>query len=170
MIIFEERTQELISILPPHKKGVLPNIELFPINFYWAKNSQDVNQYLKVKGQPYPLIILVRSPEKLPNRLSEEVTRKCRFILAVAEPDTSLLNDARWETSYKDVLNPLAENFLYALESSTISRLHDNIEIDRVPNYADADKNNQIDIWDVIIIDCHLSFNNNCLKPLVWEN
>ena len=170
MIIFEERAKELISILPPHHVGQEPNIELMPINFYWAKDSKEVNQYLKVKDQKYPLIILVRSPEKIKNRTAEEVTRKCRFILAVSEPDTALLNDARWDSSYKEALNPLAENFLYALESSTISRLHDDIEIDRVPNYANADKNNQIDIWDAIVIDCEVSFNNNCLKPLIWEN
>jgi hypothetical protein len=169
MIIFEERTQELVFVLPPNIRGEGVNAISFPINFYWAKDSKEVNQYLKLKDRPYPLIILVRSPEKLKNRLSEEVTRKCRFILAVSEPNTDLLNTDRWESSYKAVLNPLAENFLYALEASTISRLHDDFGLDRVPNYAEADKNNQIDIWDVVVIDCTVSFNNNCLKPLIWE-
>ena len=163
MIIFEERVQELINILPPISDGT----NSFGINFYWAKDLKDVNAYLKVKDQPYPLIILVRSREKLISRTSEEVTRKCRFIIATAERDVNKLNNDRWQSSYKNVLNPLASLFLDALERSTISRLHDGIELDRVPNYADASKDNQIDIWDTILIDCTVSINNNCLKPLI---
>jgi len=120
-----------------------------------------------IRDRPYPLIILVRSPEKFPNRLSEEVTRKTRFILATAERDIEKLNTTRWQSSYKKILNPLAEMYLEALETSTITRLHDGIELDRVPNYSDAAEDKQIDIWDTIVIDCKLSVNNNCLKPLI---
>lgn len=165
MIIFEERIQELISILP--------QVDGFPINFYWAKDMKDVNLFLSLKGQPYPLIILVRSPEKLKNPKASEVTRKSRFILATAEHDINKLNTDRWQSSYKKILNPMAEIFLDALEGSTISRLHEGIELDRVPNYAEAtyrrgqDQDQQIDIWDTIVIDCTVSINNNCLKPLI---
>lgn len=167
MIIFEERIQEIISLLPAHTEGEAPNVRTFPVNFYWAKDMKDVNQYLKLKDQKYPLIILVRSPEKLKNRLSEEVTRDCRFILATAERNIEKLNTERWQSSYKNVLNPLAEKFLEAIETSTISRLHDNFKLDRVPNYVDASPDQMIDIWDTIVIDCTVSINNNCLKPLI---
>ena len=164
MIIFEERIQELISITP--------KVGNFTTNFYWAKDMNDVNQYLKLKDQKYPLIILVRSPEKHKHFGAEEITRDCRFILATAERDVNKLNTTRWESSYKNVLNPLAENFLLALDSSTISRLHEGFKLDRVPNYAEAKAEyrkteNQIDIWDTIVLDCTVSINNNCLKPLI---
>lgn len=176
MIIFEERIQELISVLPPITEGEGESAKAFPVNFYWAKDIKDVNLYLSKKNQPYPLIILVRSPEKLKNRVCSEVTRKSRFILATAERDINKLNTERWQSSYKNILNPLADTFLEALESSSISRLHDDLELDRVPNYADVsmqagkDLENQIDIWDTIVLDCTVSINDNCLKPLIWEN
>lgn len=167
MIIFEERIQELIGIMPPHQEGE----KTFPIHFYWAKDMKDVNLFLSVKDQPYPLIILVRSPETIPNRMATEVTRKTRFVLATAERDINKLNTERWQSSYKNTLNPLAESFLDALERSSISRLHEGIQLDRVPNYSEAhqqkDKENQIDIWDTIVIDCTVSINDNCLKPLI---
>lgn len=166
MIVFEDRIQELIEALPPHIEGN----NSFPINFYWAKDQQDVAQYMAVKDQPYPLIILVRGREQHKDRDASEITRKCRWIIATAERDLSKLNTTRWDSSYKNTLNPVTKRWLEALTVSSITRLHEDFDIERVPNYADADAENQIDIWDTVVLDCVVSVNDNCLKPIQWEN
>lgn len=165
MIVFEDRIVELVNMLPDHEEGD----NSFPINFYWAKDQNDVNKYLQQKYQKYPLIILVRGREQHKYRSANEITRDCRFIIAVAERDISKLNTSRWDSSYKNSLNPVTKRFIEALDVSTISRLHEDFEIERVPNYADADAENQIDIWDTVVLDCTVSINDNCLKPIIWE-
>lgn len=167
MIVFEDRIMEIVDLLPGHVEGQ----NSFPINFYWAKDLQDVNQYLSVKKDgKYPLIILVRGREQHDSRYASEITRKCRFIIACREPDIKKLNTSRWESSYKNTLNPVTKRWLEALTVSSITRLHEGFEIERVPNYADADAENQIDIWDTVVLDCTVSINDNCLKTIKWEN
>lgn len=162
MIFYPDRIGEIV--------GLLPTLGGFEVNFYPAKDSNDVNQYLSLKDQPYPLIIMVlKNPSKYKDRNTFEISREVRFVLAVAEKDRNKLNTDRWNASYKNWLNPLAEKWLEALEVSTISRLHEGFELMEVPNYADASEHNQIDIWDTIVIDCTVSINNNCLKPITWE-
>lgn len=157
MIVFEERIQSIVDSLP--------QIDGFDVNFEWVKDSVDVNRYLALDSQPYPIIFLLTGKEKSVFKYEneyQEINRNCRFILATRELDVSLINSQR--TSYVNVLNPLLEEFLELLDSSNISRMPNGFEQEKVPNYNQGGENGQIDIWDAIVLDVELVINSNCLN------
>jgi len=160
MIIFEDGIKALIDRIE--------SIDGFAPNFYWAKDANDVNAYLVLKDQPYPVIILQTGKDKSEVKGDgqyNEITRNAKFVLAVRELDASMLNNDRWESSYKNFLNPLLERFLEQLNFSSITRLPNGYSASRVPNYSDASKNAQIDLWDAVELECEIIMNNNCLIP-----
>lgn len=165
MIVFEERIAELIS--------TLPKINGFKINFEWVKDVEDVNKYIVLQDRPYPVIFLLTSKETsevVTSGTYNETSRPCTFILATRELDTSKTNTQRGRSSYKNVLNPLAESFLNELKYSSISRI-ESFGLERVPNYgkkstadSKSNKSGQIDLWDTIIITADVTINNQCLR------
>mgnify|MGYP001482987261 CR=1 FL=1 len=160
MIVFETRIKELVA--------QLPQIDGFENHFYWGNSGQELNKYLAVESQPYPLIYLTSGYESSQGDF-KEVSRNCTFIIAVREKELDLLNISRLEKSYKTYLNPLADYFIQLLDSSSISRLRNGYKLRRIPNYSEANENSQIDLWDVIELQCEVVLNSNCLKPYTWE-
>lgn len=160
MIVFEDKISALIDLLPL--------IDGFKTHFYWGKDGNDVNVFLNNVDQPYPFVFLTGGIETANQKLSE-VSRSCRFILACQEPDQSKMNDVRLLNSYKNILNPLAERMIELFDVSSISRLTNGYKLQRIPNYSESGKNAQIDKWDVIVLECDLVINDNCLKPIVWD-
>ena len=76
-------------------------------------------------------------------------------------------NPIIWDTEFKDVLNPLLENVLKALDRSTITEIKDSkYKIQRISNYSEDNGKNAktIDNWNVIVLEVDVYFKDNCLK------
>lgn len=158
MIIFEDRIEQLINLMP--------TIEGYKTQFYWGKDGTDLNLFISEnKGKSYPLVYLVTSPETSKGNFSE-VSRKCKLVLFVQELKVSKLNTYRMLNSYANFLNPMAAYLIEIFDTSSVSRLSDGYKLQRIPNYSESGKNAQIDKLDAIVLDVDLSINDNCLFPL----
>lgn len=159
MIVFENRIAEIVE--------TLPMINGFKVNYEWVKDAKEVNRYLLLKEQPYPVIFLISGRTngvRTDDGVFQEVNRDAVFILATRELDTNLINSQRLESSYKNVLNPLTELFINSLENSSISRVTENgFSVELIPNYENSTKNGQIDIWDAVRLQGDITINNQCL-------
>ena len=168
MIVVEERLTELFA--------QLPEIQINPTNlnkpfFSWGK-KEELNRYVEKTEENvlYPLIWQLPTEESY-NRLSELTETKLILIVATRETRGELYNPQRWEGSFKQVLNPLAEYIIQALENGSTTRIIDidDISIFKEPNYSDNSENGVIDKWDAIRLECNVEFNDNCLKTIKWK-
>lgn len=160
MIIFEDVISEIVSQIPP--------LDGFKPNFHGG-NRDELNRYLKLKEQPYPLVWLIPGRETHSLRGREKMTMECRFILATRELNQDQLNDYRFRNSFDKVLIPLFERFVEGVKKSnrTLFSKQD-IQIWKRPNYSEADKHKTIDLWDAIQIDCTIQVNDNCQNEIKW--
>lgn len=147
----------------------LPLISNFKPKFNWG--SQDtLNLYISQLKQTnkYPLIWLVESPDNI-GLYSKTIEKSVKLIIAKQSVHTTNTNPIIWETEFKDVLNPLLENVIKALERSTITEIKDDkYKIQRISNYSEDNGKNAktIDNWNVIILELDVYFKDNCLKPI----
>lgn len=165
MIVFEERLAELLNTLP----NVEVNNTSYPVYFNWGTNDV-LNKFLSVaKNSVYPLIWLVNGEDSY-DVTRKEVSRNARLIIAIQKASVDLFNPDWYQTDYKLVLNPLAENVVKALDRSSISRIANEYQIQRYPNYTQNNADNAtVDVWNALTIDIEIVFNNNCLKPFKYE-
>jgi len=160
MIVFEDGIEAIIN--------QMPEMGGFAINFHWG-DQDELNRYIALKGQPYPIVWLVSGNETHDDR-NEEVTRDCRFIIAVREIQTDKLNDYRLKNSFTNWLNPLTERLIEGLKKSKLTDIPErNYKIEKHPNYSDSGKNKTIDLWDAITIDCKVTMINNCQNTIKWQ-
>tara|TARA_R100000951_G_scaffold116799_1_gene131158 strand:+ start:6662 stop:7147 length:486 start_codon:yes stop_codon:yes gene_type:complete len=161
MIVFEDGIEVMV--------GQMPTIGGFTVNFHWG-NQDELNRYIALNAQPYPIIWLISGNEKhLTN--DEEVERSCRFIIAVRELNVSQLNDYRLKNSYLLFLNPLVDRLIEGLTKSSILSMPDrSFTIEKLPNYSEQDKNKTIDLWDAVTIDCNVRMINNCQNTIKWQS
>lgn len=168
MIVVEERLAELFA--------QLPEIQINPTNlnkpfFSWGK-KEELNRYvLKTDDSVlYPLIWLLPTKDDY-NRAAELVEKRLILIIATREIRTELYNPQRYKGSFEQVLNPLSEYVIQALENSSTTRVIDStgIEIFKEPNYSDSGENATIDKWDAIRLELDVEFNDNCLKTIKWK-
>lgn len=161
MIVFEDRIGEIVDSLEP--------INGFSPVFYWGNSAQEVNAFLALDDQKYPLVYLTSGYEESEGDF-KEVERECVFIIATNELDQNKLNLDRMRDNFDKVLNPLAFNLIDVLDSSSISRLPQGYKLKRIANYSDSKSgssskaNTQIDRWDVIELRCRVVINDKCLK------
>lgn len=147
----------------------LPLISNFKPKFNWG--SQDtLNLYISQLKQTnkYPLIWLVESPDNV-GLYTKKVEKSVKLIIAKQSVHATSTNPIIWETEFNDVLNPLLENVIKALERSTITEIKDSkYKIQRISNYSEDNGKNAktIDNWNVIILELDVYFNDNCLKPI----
>lgn len=161
MIIFEDVIQEVV--------GQMPDILGFQPNFHGG-NKGELNRYLKLKEQPYPLIWLIPGRETHSIRGRDKMAMECRFVFATRELEHSQLNDYRWRNSFDKVLIPLFERFVEGIQkyNRTMFTSRD-ISVIKRPNYSEADKHKTIDLWDAIQIDCTIEVNDNCQNQIRWR-
>lgn len=161
MIIVEDRLRDLFA--------QLPSINGFKPKFNWG--SQDtLNLYLSQLKQTnkYPLIWLVENPENVTLR---SVEKSVKLIIAKQSVHTKNTNPIIWDTEFKEVLNPVLENVLKALDRSTITEIKsDKWKVQRISNYSEDNGKNAktIDNWNVIILELDVYFNSNCLRPVTF--
>ena len=161
MIVVEEYLKNIFD--------QLPLIKGFKPKFNWG--SQDaLNLYLSQLKQTnkYPLIWLVESPDNI-GMYSKTIEKSVKLIIAKQSVHTTNTNPIIWETEFKEVLNPLLENVIKALERSTITEIKDSkYKIQRITNYSEDNGKNAktIDNWNVIILELDVYFKENCLKQI----
>lgn len=157
----EKILTELFDLLPD---ATFSNGNTAKIEFGWG-SQQDLNKYIKLKGnkRKYPLIWLVNGTER-ENRLGLTINRRLRLIIAINSTKIENLNPTIWDSDFDVTLNPIKENVLTALTTSGRTNLNQTtIDIERLPNYSEEGTNNTktIDIWNAIVIDCDVIFDNN---------
>jgi hypothetical protein len=159
-------------VVEEHLKNIfdqLPLIKGFKPKFNWG--SQDtLNLYLSQLKQTnkYPLIWLVESPDNI-GMYSKTIEKSVKLIIAKQSVHVTNTNPIIWETEFKEVLNPLLENVIKALERSTITEIKDSkYKIQRITNYSEDNGKNAktIDNWNVIILELDVYFKENCLKQI----
>lgn len=162
MIVFEDGIAALVE--------QIPNIEAFEPVFHWG-DEHELNRFITLKAQPYPIIWLVTGQEQHDLRGRGRVQRDCRFIMAVREEKVNQLNDYRLRNSFDLYLNPLAERFIEGLQKFSITSLdNERYTLRKYPNYSDAGENKTIDLWDALTLNCSITMNNNCQNKIKWQN
>ncbi len=178
MIVFEEALEAIVDTLPPL---VDANGTSFPIIFDWG-TIEVLNKFLLLptNQSKYPLIWLSSAKDKNDNR-EPSVTRRARIIIATRSLNSDEFNRYQYRNDFKEILQPILDNLLFALNVSGISRYDDrDFETERVPNYSvtyrenseDKTKSNQIDIWNAITLDATITFTNNgaCIQQIFYNN
>ena len=171
MIVFEDGIDALVNQIP----AIVEGANSFAPNFHWG-NQSELNRYILLKSQPYPIIWLVTGGETHSTK-DGEITRDCRFIIAVRDTNVNELNDYRLRNSYLNFLNPLADRLLEGLRKFRITDLPEQeYKLEKLPNYSDFDdntktsaKNKTIDLWDALTIDCKITMNSNCQNVIKWQ-
>lgn len=159
MKTFEERLGEVIELLP-----IFDGLK---IKYQWG-NEDVLKKYLVNNKNAYPLIWLVNGKRNV-NRILNEMQSNCRVIICNLSKNPQEFNPTIYQRDYKFCINPITDNFIYALETSSISTIDKNYSIDDYPNYAMyGDKQSTLGIWNARAIDLDLKFNNHCLRPIIF--
>ncbi len=136
--------------------------------FDWGGKAE-LARYLKLKGgSAYPLIWLLPSSDGHTNN-GQQANKECVFVIAQRETRQDMFNRERYKKAFDTILNPLTDMLIHGLKVSTISNVDDLAwNIDKFPNYVEADKNYTIDLWDAIQLTISVRFNNTseCLKAI----
>lgn len=169
MIVFETRLGELVELLPPHINPI--SLTELSIKYGWG-TQDELNKYLALPraDSPYPLIWLTVAKDK--EDLNEpRVYRQSRILIATVSDKQSEMNPFIYQTDYLQVLVPVANNLIKALQQSGISQITDN-EIDKefIPNYSVRENNGQVDVWNVLMLECEIAFTSQqCLNKIFFN-
>lgn len=169
MIVFETRLGELIELLPPYVNTVTETV--FPIKYGWG-TQDELNKYLSLPRaeSPYPLVWLNVGIDK--DNLNEpRVQRRARILIATNSDKQSEMNPFVYQTDYKEILVPVAQNLIKALQQSGISQIINN-EIDRefLPNFSIRENNGQVDVWNVLMIEAEIAFiGQECINRIYFN-
>lgn len=145
----------------------LPTIQGFQPKFNWGSQNA-LNLYISQLKQTnkYPLIWLVESPETVNYK---SVEKSVKLIIAKQSVHTTNTNPIIWETEFKDVLNPLLDNVIKALDRSTATEIKDKkYKIQRISNYSEDNgkSSKTIDNWNVIILELDVFFKDKCINQI----
>ena len=154
MIVVEEKINEVLSQLPTV-------LGLTPI-YAWG-NEKHLNKWVEKKPDTYPLIYQTSKNEEQ-NVGANTVKTNWEAVIATQNKNTDLFNDERWALSFRNALNPLAENIVKGFELAGFIIENDIVNTERYGNYGDGDKHFTIDIWDAMTFKCTLIINNNCIN------
>jgi len=164
MIVIEDRVKELVATMPSIE---IDNVS-FPMVFDFGL-AEDLDLFLKQEVKKYPLVWLETSFEEKHNSDKSEAQASLSFKIATYGFDSTLLNNVRLNSTFKDVLFPVLENLRKALERANITLLQSReFEITKFYNYGSDKAQEQSEIWDAIKFDVDVKFNNDCLKPFSY--
>jgi hypothetical protein len=167
MIVTEHNIRAIIETIPAIR--INDSTTTTP-SFGWGDKAE-LSKYLKnKKGSAYPLIWLLPSADSYSGN-GQQVDKDCVFVIAQRETEQDMYNDERYINSFATILNPLTARLIHGLDVSTISNLSDREwVINKFPNYAEADKNYTIDLWDAVQLTISVRFNNtsDCLKAISY--
>tara|TARA_R110000823_G_C15864509_1_gene493540 strand:- start:60 stop:581 length:522 start_codon:yes stop_codon:yes gene_type:complete len=171
MIVTEYSIRDIIKGMP---EVLLNATTIVQPKFHWG-DRKELNRYLQLmKGESYPLIWLLPSSENYEGNKSQSLTKECSFIIATRETRQSFFNNERYIYSFDVVLTRLTSFLIQGLTSSNItSRIGNNYEVLKLPNFSDDDleANGTIDLLDAISLTINVRFTDNLknLKPIIYE-
>ncbi|MBC7652324.1 MAG: hypothetical protein H7101_11300 [Deinococcales bacterium] len=132
--------------------------------------QKEVNAYLKMTKEKYPLVWLVYPFEESFTNTNIEVIncKNVRLVFSI-NTDINRTSKFRHDTS-KIVLENLVDYFLKLMKQSKFTKyisIDKTVELKKTfyPNYAvnkEQTANAQSDVWDAISIDCNFILRNNC--------
>jgi len=164
MIVVEDRLRELFATLP------VINISGtdFGMVFDFG-TAEDLEIFLKQEQKKYPLIWLETGFEETHNTYEDALDVSVSLKIATSGFDSTLLNQVRLTTTFKDVLIPVLENVRKAFErSNTVLLQSTEFKVTKYYNYGSDNSQEQSEIWDAIRFDVDLKFNSDCLKPFSY--
>lgn len=157
MIVVEERLAKVFEQLP-EIGGFKPQYE--------SGNDNHLNKYLTLMAKdsksPYPLIYQTSNTDEQDDR-GNKTQANLVLILATRNIETELLNSNRYQMSFKNVLNPLAENIIKAFNRAGIFDWDGKYRIEKFMNYGDGNQNKTVDIWDAIRLTTNITVKSNCI-------
>ena len=178
MYSVEKILTDIVALLP---EANFSNGNTAVIQFGWG-SQLDLNKHLLAKGKlrKYPLIWLVQNKETEDVR-KRRITKRLKIIIAINSEKLTNLNPLIWETDFEITLNPIANNFIKAINNNGKSKLTDGIvSREKLPNYSekinsasnvDANKTKAIDVWNAILLECEVEFNDNtCFQNIIFNN
>lgn len=160
MIVIEEAVESLVD--------QIPLIEGFKSNFHWG-GQNELNRYIELKKQPYPLVWGISQPETHDNN-GKFATTRVKLILATREKNVDRLNDVRLTEMFAKVLFPLADYLIEGFQKSNrISLANEDIGVLKLPNFSEAGENKTIDYWDALELRASIRVSNNCEKTIKFK-
>ena len=153
MIVFEQRLGQLVDLLP--------QVVGFTVKYGWG-TQDELNKYLALprNESPYPLVWLTIGSDR-ENLNEPRVTRRAKILIATLSMMQSEMNPFIYATDYESILIPIASNLIKALQQSGSSMITNNeIEREFLPNYSVSENNGQVDVWNVLVLDSEITFNN----------
>ena len=157
MIVVEEKVNEVLSQIP----ASLDNAPLYA----WGDEIH-LDAWVKRRNKHgaynYPLIYQTSKKEKQ-DIIGNRVETFWEAIIATQNSNTTLLNDERWALSFRNELNPIAENIIKGFELGGFIIVDGTVEVERYGNFGDGNENFTIDIWDALTFKCNLVINDNCV-------
>lgn len=167
MIVTEHNIRSIVETIP----SIQMNANLSkPPSFHWGDKDELMRYLIKKGDSAYPLIWLLPSSDEYSGN-GQQVDKDCVFVIATRETRGDMYNDERYINAFATILNPLTDYLIHGLDVSTISNLSDrDWSITKFPNYAEANENYTIDLWDAIQLTISVRFNktSSCLKTISY--
>lgn len=158
MITFEEQLGKLVKLLPAVTIGETE----YPINYNWG-TQEVLNKYLITnKENSYPLVWLIVGRDTN-DKNNKTIRRNARIVIATRSMSKEEFNEFQFQSYYKEILNPIKDNLIKAIECSGISYLtEDTYESEFIPNYSFQDSEGVlVDVWNAIVLNVDITFNTD---------
>lgn len=146
MVIVEEKNSIVF--------GQLPEMGGFKPVYKWGNEQhliKQLNLFDKSQKSAYPLIYQTSNSSEQDNIRNSCVTDLV-FILACRNLEVDLLNENRWEMSYKNILYPLVSNMEICFNKAGIYNWNGLYTVQEFPNYGEGNENKTVDIWDALLL------------------
>ena len=172
MISVNKRLTEAFNTLPLMDLNPEGRPLGFKPTYSWG-SELDLNRLAKLANMDiYPLIHQTsnRSSQNAKERLVEV---DLRLVLAVQNRSVEDLNKVRWQTTYENILYPLAKNIETLFLKGSIFIWDGVYDLAEYPNYGNdqsQDRNKSIDIWDALTFETTINIYGSqvCMKPLKY--
>lgn len=123
-----------------------------------------LKRYEESGDYPYPLIYQV-SNTSTQREQSSEATINLELIIATRETRVDLLNENRWEYSYKQLLYPVLNNIVTLFTKGVPFLWEGEYTVREFPNYGNGQENFTIDLWDALRFETNITiYGNKCLN------
>lgn len=171
-IFVEKKFKELFATLPDVEwtNPVTALVESFtPI--FEIGNEKDFNQFIKEENVFRPIIWLDSEFEE--SFMRDGIETSVSFVLPILNDDSAMFNEERLDLSFVNILRPLLENMLKAINrSNTMSILDDSVKVTKFYNYGirEARSNKEKQYVSVPVdayrVEIDLKVFNYCLKTI----
>lgn len=159
MLVPEEIMAEIIAGVPP----IIKDGRTFPIRYEWGA-KEDFDLYLSTAEKPLYPIVWMEQDKHDGNNVQR--TRQTKLLIAINSNNPQARNPHVWRTEFREILTPLTEKVIKAIERSGICF----IERDRYSVYYEANYptrasytttevgSEAADIWNVVVLEMTLVF------------